>query len=77
MPETMTVLSRRIQKSSQSIIAFSREITYLWLTLLLCSSKQKAFVQNRATDEMYSSPAYFLCNFLRLHGRRQAYLLTI
>lgn len=26
------------------------------LMLLLCLSKQGAFVQNRATDEMYSSP---------------------
>ncbi len=40
------------------IIAFSSTaLWFLWLMLLLCPSKQKAFVQSRATDEMYSSPA--------------------
>ena len=39
------------------IIAFSSTaLWFLWLMLLLCPSKQEAFVQNRATDEMYSSP---------------------
>ena len=34
----------------------STALWFLWLMLLLCPSKQGAFVQNRATDEMYSSP---------------------
>ena len=42
--------------SLKQFIASSRGITNLRLMLVLCPSKQGAFVQNRATDEMYSSP---------------------
>ena len=42
--------------SLKQFIASSRGITYLRLMLLLCPSRQRSFVQNRATDKMYSSP---------------------